>query len=220
LGSFRAIPPAWRVGSHQIGFVLRICPVSRAPAASSYPAPLRNWLCFTLHTSNFTLPTSSKLGSFRTIAIGLGWLNDRIVGYFVRQGGENWLCFARLPRVPRASCVRPAPGGKLGLFGTFRPPGRRIGFVCTAGSQSLAARDWLCFTLHTSHFKLLPIGFVCTIPLVPRPQAAPNPPPTGSWVCCRNDTGQRGVVARLAPANWLCLYSQPCKPLAAGRRPF
>jgi hypothetical protein len=111
----------WCSGRGQIGFVLHICPVSRAPATPSRRAPPGNWLRFAQ-----SAPTG-----------GLTPTGAPISGHRGQIGFVLHIC--ALSRSSAATSPA-APVGKLGSFCTIRslglgrPP--EIGFV---------SQDWVRF---------------------------------------------------------------------------
>jgi hypothetical protein len=128
LGLFCALRPPEPQPTSQIGFVWRNRPARAGGAGLS---PIRNrgigfvWrICPASRVRSLRYPRAPRFGFVSHISP---------LAPPVDCG--NWLCSAELPCGP--------------------PPGpAQIGFVCTTGPQSLAAQDWLCFTLHTSHLRL------------------------------------------------------------------
>jgi hypothetical protein len=152
-------PPAATGGRNRgIGFVSRIslrpigfvCSRRHAPSGPGTP----NWVCLyngPQHRRANWLCLSQRHGSSR---LGIpNWVCLAQSHHFAGSGiphrpfraGANWVCLARLTSTAPAGRPR-RPAHDEGLC-PYAPRAPKFGFV-------------LRFTLHTSNFKLLPIGFV------------------------------------------------------------
>jgi hypothetical protein len=135
----------------RIGFVSHTCPSSHAPGAPSRPAlpgklalffrrPLRVQCVIT----PFLIRSYPSLGPSRNwvCLAHLPFVRPRRPVSRMPQFAQVWVCFAHLPLVPR-------PPGPV-------PPEVAGNWLCLYNRpQSLAGRDWLRSTLHTSNFNLL-----------------------------------------------------------------
>jgi hypothetical protein len=177
-------------------------PITRVLRRGAWPLPEGRW----------PVPTPSdrsagrELGSLRTFypprdSAGL-------------PAALNWVCLAPLHPVagwgraklgsfrtfgprPLLPELRPTRRSReLGLFRVFQPPGDLT--LSKSGQFGFVLHNWL-------RLRTGPTG-------------------AGNWLCCRNGTGQRGVVARMSPRaaacsvlaqsgprrNWLCFAQVVC----------
>jgi hypothetical protein len=198
--------------------------MNKAKRAISFRRQSRNWVRFSHSTfrrssphvvSTFAqTPYSSQVWlcfaqSARPRQVGRGRIG------FVSRSGASRRCRIFRPWEP---CPSPANLAlfRRGRFGiefviTLVPPALapscrygQIGFVWRDSMrlQSGAEPNWVCFARFRPPVprsaNLAELASFCTI-------GSPDCPKLGSFP----EAGHRGDVARLAPADWVCLYSRP-----------